>query len=138
MPPNEMNGYLDQFYEQVEENYEEYLTSIEYPMPMFVSEPDKNADGTTYFAWEPSFDIQGELITYGITLARDYEGKDIVFAENYLTETNYTYIESLPSGTYYLAITATDRSGNTQYSLDHYRNQEKGIYEFGVREVVLE
>ncbi|MDF2610421.1 MAG: putative rane protein [Lachnospiraceae bacterium] len=138
MPPNEMNGYLDQFYEQIEENYEEYLSSIEYPMPMFVSEPVKNADGSTYFAWEPSYDIQGELITYGITLARDYERKDIVFAEDNLAETNYTFTKTLPSGTYYLAITATDQSGNTQYSLDHYRYRENSIYKFGVREVVLE
>ncbi len=138
LPPNEISDYLDQFDEQIQLNYLEYKEALKYPIPVFVSEPERLQDGSIHFAWETSFDFQGDLLTYGITLAKDYEMKDIVFKEEGLVETIFDYKEEILAGTYYLAVTIKDSQGNEQISLDYYDNPAMKVYEFGVRQVTFE
>lgn len=90
------------------------------------------------FTVDSSFDFQGDLLTYGVTLAKDYEMKDVVFKEEGLVETIFDYKEEIPAGTYYLAVTIKDSQGNEQISLDYYDNPAMEVYKFGVRQVTFE
>ncbi|MBH1941525.1 CotH kinase family protein [Mobilitalea sibirica] len=138
MDPSEYKDYHDQFYEQIQLNYEKYSGSLKYPMPFFVSEPERTKETTTEFRWEASHDYQGDLITYGITLARDHTMQDIVFSEEGIVDTYYAYTKPIPEGTYYLEVTATDSEGNRQISLDYYKNESQKVYKYGIRQVVLQ
>ena len=49
MSPSELNKYLNQFYNQILVNYDNYISALKYPMPMFVSEPERREDGSVGF-----------------------------------------------------------------------------------------
>lgn len=137
MPPSELNKYLDQFHDHILVNYENYKASLEYPMPIFVSEPERKGDGSVHFTWETSYSYSGDFIKYNITLARDYKMKNMIFTQRGLINNYYDYMGKLPSGTYYLKVTVVDSNGNEQYSLDTYRSPSDGFV-FGVREIVID
>ncbi len=137
MSPSELNKYLNQFYNQILVNYDNYISALKYPMPMFVSEPERREDGSVHFTWETSYSYSGDFIKYNITLARDYKMKNMIFTQKGLINNYYDYTGKLPSGTYYLKVTAVDSNGNEQYSLDSYTSPVDGFV-FGVREVVID
>ena len=134
LAPNEYSSYLNQFEDHILSNYLEYKEAIQYPTPVFVSEPEKREDGTVYFTWESSYDYQGDLLSYDIILTKDYDMKDIVFQEEGLLQ-NY-YEQAIPEGTYFLAITVTDVEGNKQCSLDYY--MDEGLFIYGIRQVKIQ
>lgn len=138
IPPNEINDYIDQFGVQIQKNYENFLISNEFPSPIFVSEPEVTKQGKLNFNWEASYDYQGDLITYGITLAKDYDMEQIVFEENGLVDTTYTYEGELTPGIYYMRVTTTDEQDNTQISLDYYYDEDDSAYRFGTRQIIIE
>lgn len=137
IPPNEYTAYVGDFYNQVVRNYENYRESLKYPFPVFVSEPVKKSDGSMLFAWEPSYDYEGDLLSYGIKVAEDAGMTKVIFEEEGLTDNTFVYTPGLSTGTYYLAVTITDEEGNTQYSLDSYK-EIGGELQFGVRQFSVE
>lgn len=136
IPPNEYKDYLDGFYDQIVENYEDYKKAVEYPMPVFVSEPVKKENGDILFAWEPSYDFQNDFLSYDIKVAEDINMEHVIFEQKNLAENTYLYKEGLTSGTYFLSINITDSNGNTQYSLDYYENIGEKMH-FGIRQFII-
>lgn len=137
VPPNEINSYLNRFYDEIETNYKDYLNSLKYPNPVFTAAPEKIKENEYSFAWDPSFDFQGDLLTYSIKLSTDYNMSNIVFQASNLKETSYIYKGTL-KGRYYLQVSIIDNKGNIQYSLDTYQSPDTGHFCFGVREVLID
>lgn len=152
IPLNQYNRYINQFYGQIEKNYQAYLNSVQYPLPFFVSEPQKNSDGTTHFAWEPSYSAAGRFVTYSVTLAKDPGMQNVVLSKENLTENQFDSPGAIAPGDYYLAVTSTDDAGVRQISLDYYQAEKpvtkaeiaqfkrngNSSYYYGVRKIHLE
>jgi spore coat protein H len=137
MEPNQLIAYVRGFYGEIRDNYDDYMTALSYPTPVFTATPTKNLDGSTTFAWESARDFDGDLIKYSIRLAKDASMQQVIFEENNLVVTNFTYTGIL-TGTYYLEVRSIDSEGNNQYSLDTYKSPFTGDYFFGVRQVKFE
>jgi len=137
MEPNQLKTYIHSFYDEIKSNYDDYLSALKYPTPVFTATPIKNADETTTFAWETSTDFDGDLIKYSIRLAKDPAMKQIIFSQQNLVVTNYTYTGTL-KGTYYLEVRSIDSKGNNQYSLDTYKNPFTQVFHFGIRQLIFE
>ena len=136
LPPNQINSYLNSFYTQIQNNYKNYLASNKFPAPVFVNDPIRNKNGTVTFAWEPSFDYNGNLVSYGVSFAKDSLFKKKVFEVKNLTDTQYISKVKVPKGTYYLRVTITDSLGRTQRSFD-FVQWVGPIPEFGTRKVTF-
>lgn len=136
IPPNEYKNYLNGFYDQIRANYDGYMKSLDYPMPVFTNEPVKKSDGSLLFAWEPSYDFGNDLLKYNIKVASDVDIRHVIFEQNGLTENSYVYKQGLSAGTYYMKVTISDTEGHTQYSLDYYEDPIKGM-QFGIRQIII-
>lgn len=137
MEPNQLLNYVRGFYGEIKNNYDDYITALSYPTPVFTATPTENSDGTTYFTWESARDFKGDLIKYSIRLAKDPSMNQIIFAEDNLVVTEFTYNGDL-QGTYYLEVRSIDSEGNSQYSLDTYKDPFTGNHYFGIRQLKFE
>lgn len=137
MEPNQLLNYVRGFYGEIKNNYDDYITALNYPTPVFTATPTENSDGTTYFTWESARDFEGDLIKYSIRLAKDPSMNQIIFAEDNLVVTEFTYNGDL-QGTYYLEVRSIDSEGNSQYSLDTYKDPFTGNHYFGIRQLKFE
>ncbi|HET6785667.1 MAG TPA: CotH kinase family protein [Erysipelotrichaceae bacterium] len=137
MEPNQLLNYVRGFYGEIKNNYDDYITALNYPTPVFTATPTENSDGTTYFTWESARDFEGDLIKYSIRLAKDPSMNQIIFAEDNLVVTEFTYNGDL-QGTYYLEVRSIDSDGNSQYSLDTYKDPFTGNHYFGIRQLKFE
>ena len=137
MQPNQIMPYVRNFYTEIKRSYDDYISSLSYPTPVFTAEPKVNEDGTTTFAWESARDFDGDLIKYSIRLAKDPSMNQLIFEQDNLIATEYTYNGTL-QGTYYLEVRSIDSDGNSQYSLDTYNNLISREFMFGIRPVNFE
>ena len=141
IPPNEIEPYIDGFMDFIDNNYRKVIASIQYPMPAFISEPQRLLNGDVQFEWEASYDLQNDLITYDFTIAKDPDMAEVVFSKNDYIGTQVT-VHNLPSGTYYCKLIIRDDKGNEQYGSDNYQLLENGTKllasYWGEKEVVIE
>ena len=110
---------------QININYQNYLESLEKPMPFYINVPSVS-DGKLFISWEPSYDFDSEAITYSVEIASDYLFRNIIYSEPAL-RASQTEIDILPEGQYFIRIYAKNESGKTQESFDHYRTDEEDI-----------
>lgn len=137
MEPNQLLNYVRGFYGEIKNNYDDYITALNYPTPVFTATPTNNSDGTIYFTWESARDFKGDLIKYSIRLAKDPSMNQVIFAQDNLVETEFTYNGDL-QGTYYLEVRSIDSEGNSQFSLDTYKDPFTGNHYFGIRQLKFE
>lgn len=141
MAPDELLKYLDTLYDGILSNYEMFKVSAEYPAPMYVSKPEQQENGALKFAWNPSYSYQGRPITYNISVFADYQMTQKIFEQSNIAETTFTKTDGLPSGTYYLKVTAVDSVGNEQLSMERFETMltaVKGYNVNGLLEFVVE
>lgn len=141
MPPNELPAYLDSLYDGILGNYEAFLTAMQYPVPMYVAQPEKQADGTIRFSWQPSYSYQGRTITYNLQLFSDYNMQHLILEKTDIVENYYDTKADIESGIYYLRVTAVDSAGNEQLSMERYETmltEVKGLNVNGLLEVTIE
>ena len=93
MPPSELPDYLDSLYDGILENYEAFRTAVSYPVPMYVSKPVQNSDGTTHFSWQPSYSYQGYTISYNLQLFTDYNMQNLVLEQDNIIDNNYQILK---------------------------------------------
>lgn len=137
MQPNQVLSYVRGFYGEIRSNYDEYLNALSYPTPVFTATPVTNQDGTITFAWESSRDFEGDLINYSIRLAKDPSMQQVIFEEDNLIVTSFTYSGSL-EGTYYFEVNSIDSDGNKQITLDTYQDPFTGLFYYGIRQLKFE
>ncbi len=137
LEPNKLRAYVRGFYGEIKKNYDDYLTALKYPTPVFTVTPEKSSTGSIRFAWESARDFDGDLVKYSIRLAKDPNMKNVVFQQKDLLVTNVTVNLAL-KGTYYLEVKSVDSNGNSQYSLDTFKDPITGDHYFGLRQVTFD
>ena len=56
---------------EVETNYQEYLASLEKPMPFFIDVPSLAEEGI-YVNWDVAYSFSGDFVTYTVELDDEY------------------------------------------------------------------
>lgn len=135
-PPSELNSYLDQFPVVIENNYQLYMESLNYPLPVFTAEPEPRGQGY-YFSWESSRDMQQNTLKYRFVLAKDPELKQILIDSDRIAQPYFDYPLPIEAGTYFMAVTIIDSDGHEQISLDSYKDLKQSEVYYGVRQVKL-
>lgn len=103
--------------------YEDYLESLECPLPFFIGLPVV-AEEKMIYNWDASYDFQQDDLRYRFRLARDLDFKDVV--ADYEGElTNYTG-EILEPGEYFIKVEAIDGDGHTTPAFDYYVKNHVG------------
>ncbi len=110
-----------------------YYQSLEEPTPVFMSDATCE-NGICKFSWEPSFDLQGDKITYKLEISKTLQF-DAPIYQQAIPETEIEVNLSEP-GRYYWRLTISDSEGHYQYPFDTYRSTEGKIYQ-GVKEFVV-
>ncbi len=101
----------------VKTNYEQFLISLESPMPYWQS---ATVNGSQLdLVWDASIDFQNDPITYSIQVA-----DNPLFTSPIFSTTGYSGVSvSIPkpaAGTYYMKVAARDSAGNTIEAFDRY------------------
>ena len=104
----------------MEQNYQNYLLSLEKPWPFFVSVPSQKADGSLSLTWDAAYDMDGESITYTCILARDPGFTDVITRGDELRVPEFLCDAELTPGMYFIRVQATNASGYTQDCFDCY------------------
>lgn len=123
--------------QEIELNYQRYLTSLNSPMPFYVGVPVQDGDTLT-FSWESAYDMMNTSITYHVILARDYNYEDVLFRQDDIKFNTVSCNLKLEPGQYFLHVNAVNSAGYTMNCFDYYSKASNGTvfgtYCFFVRE----
>lgn len=114
--------------------YQEYLNTLEKPQPFYIGDISYE-NGILSCNWEPSYDFDQETITYTVTIARDYELRDVVATYEGVWTNISNQIDLEPGSQYFLAVTATNESGYSQGAFDYYIANDS--YYYGMKSFYL-
>lgn len=112
--------------DEIENNYERYLQSLEKPMPFFIGTPQMD-NGRIKFTWETAYDFDQETIEYTVELCRDYLFENCIYKQEGILIPEAEIVR-LPVGQYFLRITAKNSSGYEQYAFDYYMGENGKQY----------
>lgn len=115
----EMDLAYDLVPREIEHNYRLYKESLVRPMPFFLDKPVA-MNGQMEFTWGESYDFTAQNITYHLRIAQDPQFTQIVYETNTTNLTRAVLDKTLPPGTYFWQVVATNQSGYTQYPFDRY------------------
>lgn len=118
----------------IKENRDEYYSTQEKPMPVFLGEVEK-VEGGNLFNWTESYDLQGDRISYTLQIAKDPRFTEIVFERNRIGDTGY--VTNLLPGDYYWRVNIIDSKGNTQRTFDDLHMPDMSHY-FGLKKITIE
>lgn len=123
---NEFDYILTTISNELAFNTEMYLESLRRPLPFFVSYPEVVGEQTV-FHWDPSYDFDGQSVSYTFELARDYNMQNIIMREENLPIPQATS-GLLEPGQYFFKITAANEDGYTQTSMEIYEYEDLDCY----------
>ena len=129
----DVKGYeqvLNTLGQEVEINYQMYLTSLERPLPFFLDTITVEKDAVR-FQWDVSFDFDNEALTYTFELARDYTFKTTLNKQENL-KLPQAQTGMLAPGQYFMRVSVKNASGQTQTAQEYYEDQN-GVRHYGVR-----
>lgn len=112
--------------DEIATNYLRYQESYLKPLPFFIGIP-RRVGGKMSVEWDPSYDFDGEDITYTFELARDYTFAHPIVREEGLVLPAMIF-DNLAPGQYFIRVHATDASGYTQTAFDSYITDTGKIY----------
>jgi uncharacterized membrane protein len=113
---------------------ERFNKDLENPKPFFLQDLSRE-NGKYRFEWDPSFDLQGDDLTYDWTLAKDPSFTQIIDQRQKIKETSIE-LDNLKPGEYYWKVTAHDGKGHQQIAFDVYEVDDLTYY--GVRAIKVE
>ena len=108
----------DTLADEIEDNYQAYLESLEKPLPFYIGVPTV-ANGKLRLIWDPSYDFDNESISYNVDVASDYLFENILFSQHGLRVPE-AEMNLLPEGQYFIRVLSTNASGKTQDAFDYY------------------
>ena len=116
-----MNEYLDNYnnmYAAVQNNYQTFIDSIQYPMGFWIKTANLTTDKLT-LEWSSSYDLQGDNISYDVQISTkpEFTPSTIVATITGLNTTNYVHNWNLPVDFYYVSILARDSAN----PVDHWQ-----------------
>ncbi len=115
--------------DEMEYNYQFFLTSLESPMPFYLTEPTI-ADGQIIFSWDPSYDFDDEALTYKFELSQDYTFTNTINVQDQLMVPQ-AFCDILPTGQYFVRVTCANASGMTQTAMEIYEGEDE-VKHYGV------
>lgn len=122
----EYDQVVNSLNDEIADNYRRYRESLEKPMPFYIGVPREKGEGYIV-EWDPSYDFDGEDISYTFELAQEYSFADpIIRLENLAIPT--ASFEKLPAGQYFMRVSARNASGETQLAFDCYLVETGKIY----------
>ena len=101
----------------VEVYYQNYLDTLECPLPFFIGAPEI-VDGKIRYSWGYSYDFQKEEIKYTAVVSSDLYSSDVV--SSYKGSWTSFDADMLEPGEYFIKLEAEDESGNKQTAFDYY------------------
>lgn len=116
--------------DEIDCNYQYFLTSLESPMPFFVADPEI-MDGRIMFSWDSSYDFDNEELKYRFELSRDYTFTNTISVQEDLLVPQ-AFSDILAPGQYFYRVTVTNASGMTQTAMETYEGEDE-IKRYGVR-----
>lgn len=124
-----------------------YLTNlvevVNRPMPIFLGVPDLRGDGW-FFAWDKSYDLQGDPFHYDFELSRvpTFAPNEFVVRRTGLAGTNTTVPkEMVPAGTYFWRVVVrqiSDPERHWEIPFDIYWDAVAGKAYYGLKKWVVE
>ena len=126
LTPAQYDRVVNSINAEIADNYARYEESLKKPMPFYIGVPKKKDDGYTV-QWEGSFDFNGEDITYTFELSRNYRFTSTLVKETGLSIPTIK-LNKLPAGQYFMRVTATNESGQSQVAFDSYILEKGKIY----------
>jgi len=111
---------------EIDLNYNLYKESFKKPLPFFIGVP-LLTNGQYELEWDPSYDFEGEDLTYTFELAKDCYFKNMVYKEENIVVPVVKF-DKLPKGQYFVRVKAYNESGYSQYAFDSYITETGKIY----------
>lgn len=111
----------------IQENYQLYLQSLEKPMPFHLGTPQISGDMLT-FNWDEAYDFNSKNTTYHMEVSTDWTFANLVYEET-LTNLTSTTTGPLTPGVYFWQVTATNESGKSQLSYDRYFDADGVVHQ---------
>ena len=135
----ELTGEIDRLSAIPEESYQTFITALQRPMPIYLNDAVVG-DGTVNCSWEESYDLQGDDITYDLTISTDpnFAAGDIVYEDD--TSSTSVDITTLTSGTYYYRVIIRDDADpdtNWQMPFSYYTDDAGTDYQ-GMKQFTVE
>ena len=122
--------------EEIGKNYSRFYESMTSPMPFYVGLPEEENDGIR-FVWDDALCFEESEVRYRVWLAKDYEGREILFSQENLVFSTVVYPGELMPGQYFLHVEAENQQGMTTNCFDYYNTVKGsvfGVYSFFVNE----
>lgn len=116
----------NQLHSEIEQNYQTYRTGFNKPMPFYIGKPTPT-NGKLKLSWDVSYDFNDEDLRYTVTVAKDYEGKDVVFTQSDLVLPE-AVMDMPGEGQYFIKVSVRNASGETQDAFDYYVIDGNKIY----------
>lgn len=133
-PYEEMFETSMQLSDRVEENYQKFMDSMNYPKAVFILGFEKKSDYHV-LDWSESYDFDNEDVEYTVRIATDPAMTNIIFEESGIKATQVPVFELAP-GSYFVQVDSTNEKGNTMQAYDRYKDSEGYIY-LGVKNLVV-
>lgn len=112
---------------------DQFKLSLQFPMPIFLHY--EREDGKDLFRWEPSYDLQGDALTYDFVLGKDPDLSTRLVEKKNLKDFSLQ-VPALPPGRYYWRVIVKDAKGNTQIPFDFYSGEERNI-DWGIQQIIV-
>ena len=112
--------------DEIENNYQQYYESYNYPMPFFMGVPQSD-NGTLRLTWDTSYDFDAENLFYGVEVATDYTFQNVIFRQENLVLPE-AQMDMPSAGQYFLRVRVTNDSGYTQDAFDSYLIDTGKVY----------
>ncbi|WP_026506770.1 CotH kinase family protein [Butyrivibrio sp. MC2013] len=132
LTPERYDEVADALPDLVDFYYDNYLETLEAPMPFFIGVPTASG-GKIHFAWDVSFDFAQQDVTYHMELSDDPYMNHVIERYDGIWP---GYECEMPQGgkTYYVKVTAEDTDGNITEAFDYHvdinGNKCYGVKEF--------
>lgn len=118
---------IEEFPKEVEQNYQDYLLSLEKPQPFFIGTPIMSGDGIE-LTWDLSYSFDEEEITYTVELDDDYSFIEPIYKEDGIYSPGIEIPIALEPGKYFVRLTARDEEGYEQFAFDVYHAERGNQY----------
>ena len=108
-------------YGQITANYYSYYDSLELPAPFHIREPEVQPDGTLRLFWEAA---GGKEVTYSVMVDDSWDFQTPLLSVSGRSSTQWT-VAPLPTGQYFLSVTAQTADGKSQIAYETYSTELK-------------
>lgn len=124
--PTEYDTIANSLHDEIEENYQHYYDSYNYPMPFYIGVPEVD-NGKLHLTWDAAYDFDAEGLYYGVEVATDYTFEHVIFQQENLVLPE-AQMDMPAAGQYFLRVRVTNDSGYTQDAFDYYVIDSGKVY----------